>query len=561
MSTLSDTITAVLIRSLWQDAVVGLALWIALCASRRRSPNVRYVLSCAALAIMVLWPALSSLDLVHPRSITPASHASPAVPMPIDASTILGDGWRSSASPAHVPANVTASLERWALPIWIAGVVLFSLRAFTGGAQAVVLARRSTPADAALLAQIAAVARRMGITRRVHAAISERTPGAATLGAWRPLILVPSAALIGLTPQQLEAVLAHELAHIRRHDYVVNVAQVLVETLGFYHPAIWWASKQISTERELCCDDLALRGHGDPLSYAQALTALARLPLAVPRPALGAATGSLLHRVQRVLGVGGEVRQSFPWSVLLSLSLILAAGAIHPEWIRTHAVARDARLSGFVYDPFGGLVAGIPLSVEAGPFQPSYFDTTTTDRSGHFVFEHLPSGSFVLTAPQSDFVRPLRIQVEDGASVERDIHMEIDTLADEILVCATCPSEPDSYQLPASLAEEFRRDREAAAADPIRGVAPLGGWEFDRPHVYPYPPSVAPSLEGIAVVEGHIGSDGSPLGLHVVSSPHDDLSAAALAIVQEQRWEPARVQGVSIDVPLRMRVRFMRTRQ
>src|SRR5262245_17206385 len=560
MSPLTETITAVLMRSLWQDAVVALALWIALRVSRRRSPNLRYLLSCTALATMVLWPVLSSVDTAPLRSTTPASHASRAVP-PIDVSSIVGDGWLSSASPADVPANVTASIERWALPFWIAGVVLFSIRAFAGGAHAVVLARRSTPADAALLAQIAAVAQRMGITRRVRAAISERTLGAATLGVWHPLILVPSAALIGLTAQQLEAVLAHELAHIRRHDYVVNVVQVLVETLGFHHPAIWWASKQISAERELCCDDLALRGHGDPLSYAQALTALACMTAAVPRPALGAATGSLLHRVQRMLGATGEVRPLFPWSVLLSLALIVAAGAIHPEWIRTHAIAEEARLSGFVYDPLGGLVAGIPISVESGPFQRSYFDKTTTDRSGHFLFEHLPSGSFVLTAPQTEFVRPLRINLEDGASVEQDIHMQIDTLAGEITVCATCPPESDSYQLPASLLEEFRRDREAAAANPIQGVAPLGGWEFDRPRVYPYPPFLAPSLEGTAVVEGHIGSDGSPLGLHVVSSAHDDLSAAALAIVQEQRWEPARVQGVAIDVPLRMRVRFMRTRQ
>src|SRR5688572_32534263 len=87
---------------------------------------------------------------------------------------------------------------------------------------------------------------------------------------------------MGITPQQLQAVLAHELAHIKRHDYLVNVFQVVAETVFFYHPAVWWTSKQIRIERELCCDDIAVRSCGDPIGYARALTALARQQLASP---------------------------------------------------------------------------------------------------------------------------------------------------------------------------------------------------------------------------------------------------------------------------------------
>ena len=78
--------------------------------------------------------------------------------------------------------------------------------------------------------------------------------------------------MLGLAPQQLEAVLAHELAHIRRHDYLVNVLQMMAETLFFYHPAIWWASRRIRVERELCCDDVAVQACGDVVCYAHALT-------------------------------------------------------------------------------------------------------------------------------------------------------------------------------------------------------------------------------------------------------------------------------------------------
>lgn len=557
MNAVGDVITVALIRSLWQDAIIAVALWLALRLLRRRSPNVRYVASCAALAGMVLWPVLSALSPAPALRVSGPSQQALPVATSIAVSSFAHAGWTAVAS----RDDVLVPIERWALPFWMFGVMLCSMRALGSGAHALVLARRGTPPDAAVLTTAATLAQRMGVTRRVRIIISKVSSGAATVGAWRPVILIPSAAMIGLTAQQLEAVIAHELAHIRRHDYAVNVMQVLIETVGFYHPAIWWASAQIRSERELCCDDLAVRCVGDPFGYAQALTALAVPSRGIARLALGVATGSLLHRVQRVLGASSDVRQSLPWSVLLVLSFVLAVGVIHPEWSRTRAVEPDATLSGFVYDPFEALVAGLPISIEAGPFQPSYFAKTTTDRSGHFVFDHLPAGRFVLTAPQSDFVQPLSVSLDAGASVERDVHMKIDTLAGEIIACATCASEPDSYRLPASLIEEFRHDREAAAKEPIQGVAPLGGWEFDQPHVFPYPPFLAPSIEGTAIVDGQIGSNGLPIALRVVSSPGEEISAAALAIVGEQRWEPARVQGVAVDVPFRMKVRFIHARQ
>src|SRR5262249_17963271 len=120
----------------------------------------------------------------------------------------------------------------------------------------------------------------------------------------------PIAALANLTPAQVEAILAHELAHVRRHDFIVNLLQTIAETLLFYHPAVWWLSARIRTEREHCCDDIAVEMCGDPVGYAEALTAIAswaRLRLADPSAmpasslAVAATGGSLLHRVRRLL--------------------------------------------------------------------------------------------------------------------------------------------------------------------------------------------------------------------------------------------------------------------
>ena len=95
------------------------------------------------------------------------------------------------------------------------------------------------------------------------------------IGWLRPVVLLPVAALANLTPDQVQAILAHELAHVRRHDFVVNLLQTIAETLLFYHPAVWWLSHRIRVEREHCCDDIAVEVCGDPVGYAEALTTLA----------------------------------------------------------------------------------------------------------------------------------------------------------------------------------------------------------------------------------------------------------------------------------------------
>ena len=121
------------------------------------------------------------------------------------------------------------------------------------------------------------------------------------IGWSKPVILLPATALSGLSAQQLEALLAHELAHVRRNDYVINLLQALIETLLFDHPAVWWLSRRIRIEREHCCDDLAVQVCGDELSYAKALVALEELRGPRMTLAVSAAGGSLLGRIKRLV--------------------------------------------------------------------------------------------------------------------------------------------------------------------------------------------------------------------------------------------------------------------
>ena len=145
-------------------------------------------------------------------------------------------------------------------------------------------------------------ARRLGIVRAVTLINSALVQVPIVIGWLRPAVLLPVGCLTGLSTVQIEAIFVHELAHIRRHDYLVSVFQSIVEAVLFYHPAVWWVSKQIRREREDCCDDLAVKISGDPLAYAKALSFLEEQRGSLPAAALGANGGVLAMRIKRLLG-------------------------------------------------------------------------------------------------------------------------------------------------------------------------------------------------------------------------------------------------------------------
>jgi beta-lactamase regulating signal transducer with metallopeptidase domain len=164
-----------------------------------------------------------------------------------------------------------------------------------------VLARQELPSRWQALAED--LARHLGLERPFLVVDSVCVATPTVVGWLRPIVLLPVAAMAGLSPRQVEAILAHELAHIRRHDFAINLLQTFAETVLFYHPAVWWMSSRIRTEREHCCDDVAVSVCGDATEYVAALTELASWTLAQPALAMGATRGPLLSRVRRLLHV------------------------------------------------------------------------------------------------------------------------------------------------------------------------------------------------------------------------------------------------------------------
>ena len=175
------------------------------------------------------------------------------------------------------------------------------------------------------------MAQRLGLSRALRIVDSDIVDSPTVIGWLRPVVVLPIAALANLTPGQVEAILAHELAHVRRHDFLANVLQTMAETLLFYHPAVWWLSRRIRIEREHCCDDIAVEVCGDAYAYAAALTEIAAVAVSRPPFALAATGGSLVHRVRRILGVqagGHRSPTSAAIVVGLALTLVVAAGGM-----------------------------------------------------------------------------------------------------------------------------------------------------------------------------------------------------------------------------------------
>ena len=330
-----------LLHFLWQGALVGVLTGIVLLALRRSDADVRYVVATIGMSLMLTLPVVTGVQKWQAfrtagfdgAAITAETHRASAVSRARDEA----QAWKAPAISAGVSRTLidrarslaTSQLEPL-LPIflltWVLGVSVLSLRLLTGWLWIQRLRTHGVVAAGEPLQRLATrLERRLHITRTI-ALLESRLVDVPTVVGWvKPVVLLPVSALAGLAPRQLEAILAHELAHIRRHDYLVNLLQTLVETLLFYHPAVWWLSARIRTERENCCDDLAVSLCGDPVTYASALADLESLRVGTSL-AMAANGGSLLQRVRRLLGAPTSHAGRGPAWLAGSAAIVLICG-------------------------------------------------------------------------------------------------------------------------------------------------------------------------------------------------------------------------------------------
>ena len=321
-----------LLHFLWQGLLIGCVAALLLHALRNARPQARYLVACTALLLCAALPLAN-----FAWRLADAYDTGYVLPAPLEASAIAaipGAADGMAAETALVDVDAMASWEYllrrqmpWLVLLWAAGAALMTLR-LSLGLQWVRV--RTLPnhyhADATWQARATALARRMGIRRAVRLGISDDAlEGPITAGILRPIVLLPASLVSGLPPDLLEALLAHELAHVRRHDYLVNLVQSGIEIFLFYHPSVWMLSQCIRREREQIADDLAASTLGEPRRLALALSELDKFQFTTNHFAAPAANGGdLMSRIKRLIRPDA---QPLSWKMATPLLGIFAAFA------------------------------------------------------------------------------------------------------------------------------------------------------------------------------------------------------------------------------------------
>lgn len=358
-----------LIHTLWQGLGLALLLRIGLQLLPQHRNALRHNFMILVLLAWLAVPALTFVMLAPKptQSLSAANVA--AAEAPITRTTTLNqtpsaaptveDGTRAEIGFSSTsPTRYLQRLAPYAALAWLVVATLLSVRLLGGVVVTHRLSRRGDRLPA-LETSIRRLSIKLGIGRRVRLLVSTRIDVPTAIGWLQPVVLLPTSAVTGLTTQQLELIIAHELAHIRRHDYLVNLLQGVCEALLFYHPFTWWLSRSLRVEREHACDELALRVTGAaPLTLAEGLTRL-EADRGLPTPAL-AATTNLLPRIRRLLGAPQAPRPRTP--ALLPLiplvSLVL--------WLALTAQAAEPTIALFEPQADGAIVTPYPDAPEGG---------------------------------------------------------------------------------------------------------------------------------------------------------------------------------------------------
>jgi beta-lactamase regulating signal transducer with metallopeptidase domain/HEAT repeat protein len=309
-----------LIHSLWEGGAIAALLALAFSATRRRSPSLRYTLGMIGLLLMVALPLLTAMRMQTVRSVPKIPLASEAVQSPSVAAIPVKEpasnpGLRTDTERhsdriiSMAPQSIASSIEPvfpWLVAAWSIGLVLLSIRMIGGVARTRRIARNGSPASDRVHRVISRISHELGISRVIRSIEGTHVTVPVVIGWLRPVIVLPASLVSGMTASQLEMLLAHEIAHIRRYDFLANMLQTVIETLLFFHPAAWWLSDRIREERENCCDDIAVAlCGGDRQGYTAALLALEESRDGeVMFAAAATGGGTLFRRAMRLLSGG-----------------------------------------------------------------------------------------------------------------------------------------------------------------------------------------------------------------------------------------------------------------
>jgi beta-lactamase regulating signal transducer with metallopeptidase domain len=391
MSTLESFLTPEFIRafawtllhSLWQGGLLALLAAGCMLLLRKNRPAVRYLMLCL---FMVLLPVLFLVTFfiiynpggnIHPQAIqTPNAYFSASGNLAYEPSgpeAIVSSGnWYDD------PVRFFENQANWLVLIWFAGFIVFLIR-FSGSLLYVYRLKnyRVYDVDHNWNGQLKRLSGRIGLKKPVRLAESAMARIPITIGYLKPVILLPLGTLSGVPPQQIEAILLHELAHILRKDYLINIIQSFIELIFFYHPVTWWLSGLIRQEREHICDDLVVGVNHDHVNYIKALTIMEELNSKSPllASAINGSKKKLLFRVKRLLnpvrlrkGIG---EGTIAFVLLISLIFIVSLNALSVIPSAYDLTGRESGEKIYNFIPYNP-PAGSSVNAESKPNDPGF---------------------------------------------------------------------------------------------------------------------------------------------------------------------------------------------
>ena len=329
VTALFETVGWTIVHAIWQGTIVGLLTLAALQSRPGWNARIRYAICSTSLILMfVAFVSTFAWLSVKGRSVMPRVDS--GTQFALDGRDLSGSiaGLSTDYGADVGPGVLDVNLSSAVACLWIAGVVLMSLRLLRQWISARRLREDGvTRPDHRWLEMFDALKTRLAVGDRIELFASTIADSPMVVGWISPVVLVPTSALTSLTPKQIEMILAHELLHIARRDHLVNMLQGFIEILLFFHPVTWWLSRQISIERENCCDDASLAVAGSPRSLAEALLALETLRVRhlKTNTTLAATGGSLMHRVSRLFGSNRQTL-NVGWRALSACTFVTTAG-------------------------------------------------------------------------------------------------------------------------------------------------------------------------------------------------------------------------------------------
>jgi TonB family protein len=540
---------------------------------RGRSASVRHWILSTALLCATTAPVVQLLvpswhlpiGLTFGRDVAPESGvARLQTPIATGATAMADASELRTQGPLRKDPFTFAAVLRW---LWIVGTVLANVVLVVG---VVRLARLASGArriiDGVWVDRAEEICREYGLRRPVMLLQSSHPTLLVTWGLHQPKVILPAAAR-EWRDDRVCLVLSHELAHVRRGDWIMQLAAELLRAFYWFNPLVWMACSRLRQESEQSCDDAVLNRGVDGQEYATHLVDIAR-DLRQPRiwtaaPGI-ARPSSLERRVRAMLDTHLNRRPVSRFACVVTLLALLAVTI--PIAGFAAAQTAFATLGGSIVDPMSGVLPGVTLVLTNTQNQAKY--EVRSDRTGRYEFVGLPPGDYLLEARLPGFAILRGKLTLAGQNVQQDLTLQVGSLEETVMVRETDlppPPDPELQQL----RDQRRSKREATSC----GSTPTGGGQGPpiggnlRPpmkikHVSPtYPANLRTEpIEGTVVLQGRIGTDGIFDELNVVSAPHPDFANAALEAVRQWEFDSTLLNCVPIPVPIKVTVHFQQQR-